>query len=801
MFKSIFTLLLGCFIFMSISAQQLTITDEATDLPLEYVSITVNNKTVIYTDNLGHADVSALKNQDNIQVDLIGYKSMIYSWQQLMDKAFIIHLEASNYQLDQIVVSASRWSQSIRDVPYKITTLSSNQIAFQNAQTSADLLGNSGRVFIQKSQQGGGSPMIRGFASNRLLYSLDGVRMNSAIFRAGNIQNVISLDGFANENVEILFGPGSVMYGSDAIGGVMSFQALSPIFSIGNNLVTSGSATARYSTANQEKTGHIHFKIGSDKLASVTSVSYNDFGDLRMGSHGPDIYLKKWNVVREGDKDVIVANKDSLIQSPSGYTQLNLMQKLAYKINSNTEIQYAFHYSGTSEYSRYDRHIRYKNGLPRYGEWNYGPQKWMMHHLSLSLGASNKLYDQMMLRLAYQKFDESRMDRDINKPTRHIRTERVDAYSINADFYKKLSDHQKLNYGVEVVLNDVKSTGEDVNVITNVAQPGPSRYPQATWTSGAIFAGYDHKFSAKTNLMAGARYSIFGINATYDTSFYAFPFTTSKNMFGALTGSLGIIHRPSDATTLMANISSGFRAPNVDDTGKVFDAAAGFVTVPNPDLKPEYAYNAEIGAAHIFGERLRLDVSVYYTKLKNALVKRAFTLNGQDSIIYDGILSKVEAIQNAASATVKGMQLGLEWKMGHGLTLQSVYNIQDGEEELDNGSISPSRHAAPNFGMSSLTWQKQKWTISAISQYSAGKTYAQLAPEEQNKPELYAVDTDGKPYSPSWWIVSLKTAYRLTNHFNLQAGVENITDQRYRPYSSGIAAAGRNFIISATCKL
>ncbi|MFN8339082.1 MAG: TonB-dependent receptor [Saprospiraceae bacterium] len=187
--------------------------------------------------------------------------------------------------------------------------------------------------------------------------------------------------------------------------------------------------------------------------------------------------------------------------------------------------------------------------------------------------------------------------------------------------------------------------------------------------------------------------------------------------------------------------------------------------------------------------------------MKNALVKRAFTLNGQDSIIYDGILSKVEAIQNAASATVKGMQLGLEWKMGHGLTLQSVYNIQDGEEELDNGSISPSRHAAPNFGMSSLTWQKQKWTISAISQYSAGKTYAQLAPEEQNKPELYAVDTDGKPYSPSWWIVSLKTAYRLTNHFNLQAGVENITDQRYRPYSSGIAAAGRNFIISATCKL
>lgn len=801
MFKSIFTLLLGCFIFVNISAQQLTITDQSTGLPLENVSIVVNNsQNTIYTDNLGHADVSILTNQDNIQVGLIGYKSISYTWQQLKDKGFNIGLEKSVYELDQVVVSASRWSQSIKDVPFRITTLSSNQIAFQNSQTSADLLGNSGRVFIQKSQQGGGSPMIRGFATNRLLYSIDGVRMNSAIFRAGNIQNVISLDGFANENVEILFGPGSVMYGSDAIGGVMSFQTLSSIFSKGDNLVTSGSATARYSTANQEKTGHIHFKIGYDKLASVTSVSYNDFGDLRMGSHGPDIYLKKWNVVREGDKDVIVANIDSLIQSPSGYTQLNLMQKLAYRINSKTEIQYAFHYSGTSEFDRYDRHIRYKNGLPRYGEWKYGPQKWMMHYLNLTLGANTKLYDQMTVRLAYQKFDESRIDRDIYKPTRHIRTERVDAYSANIDFVKKISNQHQLNYGIELVYNDIKSEGKDINVLTNISQSGPSRYPQADWISGAFFAGYDHTLSPKTNLMMGMRYSFFDIKAKYDNNFYPFPFASSHNTFGALTGSLGIINRPSDAITLMANISSGFRAPNVDDIGKVFDAAVGFVTVPNPDLQPEYAYNAEIGAAYTLGERLRLDASLYYTLLKNALVKRAFTLNGQDSIMYDGVLSQVEAIQNAAYATVKGLQIGLEWKMGHGLTLQSVYNIQKGEEELDNGSISPSRHAAPNFGLTSLTWQKQKWTLSVISQYSAGKRYEQLAPEEQNKPELYAVDGDGKPYSPSWLIFSFKGLYGINKNFDMQVSVENITNLRYKTYSSGIAAAGRNFVISATYK-
>src|SRR5690606_22275722 len=95
-------------------------------------------------------------------------------------------------------------------------------------QTAADMLAGSGEVFVQKSQLGGGSPMIRGFATNRLLYAVDGVRMNTAIFRAGNLQNVINLDPFATESVEVIFGPGSVMYGRDAIGGVMSFQTLMP---------------------------------------------------------------------------------------------------------------------------------------------------------------------------------------------------------------------------------------------------------------------------------------------------------------------------------------------------------------------------------------------------------------------------------------------------------------------------------------------------------------------------------------------------------------------------------------------
>lgn len=786
---------------IAIHAQTLMITDVESGEPLVLVTINNHDGTLIqFSDINGKADLTKFKDQNWIKISYVGYKNLETSWDNLVQTNFNISMTPSLNELDQVVVSATKWSQSGRNIPFKISSIKAKDIAFQNPQTAADLLGFSGKVFIQKSQQGGGSPIIRGFASNRLLYAIDGVRMNTAIFRSGNIQNVISLDAFSTESAEILFGPGSVIYGSDAIGGVMSFQTLAPKFSSAGKSLFSGGATARYSSANQEKTGHLHFLVGGKKWASVTSVSHNDFGDLRMGSNGPDEYLKKLDVVRQGDKDVVVVNKDSLLQSPSAYSQLNLMQKISFKATDKTEIQYAFHYSATSEYARYDRHIRYRNGQPRYGEWNYGPQKWMMNQVNVLHTGSGKFYDHLILRLAHQAFEESRIDRDINRPTRHIRTENVGAYSANLDLTKTIGTNSKLIYGIESVINEVKSEGIDEDIIKNTSVKGPSRYPQALWSSYAAYASYDHKISDKFMIQGGARYNFFTLVADYDTTFYPIPFIQSTQNNAALTGSLGIVYRPTTSTAIMANLSTGFRSPNVDDSGKVFDAIDGFVTVPNPNLRAEYAYNAEIGIVQVFNDRVRLDVSLYYTKLKDALVRRPFQLNGQDSIIYNGAMSKVEAIQNAAEASVKGVQIGLEIKPGLGFSLTSSYNIQKGEEELDNGVISPSRHAAPNFGSTTLSWTKKQLTIALSSMYSDGKSFDELPIEEQNKPEIYAKDDNGKPYSPSWTIFNIKAQYRLSKHWKINIGMENISDLRYRTFSSGIVAAGRNVVAAVSLK-
>lgn len=779
------------------SAQKLLVLDSKNKQPIDFVSISCDHpKAFVITNAKGQADISAFKGAKKLEIRMLGYQTELKSYAELKATDFLLLLTQLNISLDEMVFSATRWSQSSTEIPAKISTISPKEVKLQNPQTAADLLNVSGKIFIQKSQQGGGSPMIRGFATNRLLYTIDGVRMNTAIFRSGNIQNVISIDPFATEHTEIFFGSGSVIYGSDAIGGVMSFQTLTPTLKDSTNCFISGNAATRYSSANNEKTGHLDLNLGWKKIAFITSWSFNNYGDLLMGSFGPKEYLRPFYVERIDNKDVIVPNNDQQIQNPSGYNQINTMQKLRYKPNEKWDFVYGFHYSETSEYSRYDRHIQNKNGLPLFGEWSYGPQKWMMNNLGISYTDSNLFFDEMNIKLAQQYFEENRLSRDINKSNREVRIEKVDAYSSNLDFTKSLHEKNKLFYGAEVIWNKVTSLGIDENIITGESKNGATRYPKSDWSSYAVYLSNQHKFSKKWLLQSGIRYNQFILNAAFDTTFYPFPFTSANVNNGALTGSIGTVFRPTEKWVLSTNFATAFRSPNVDDIGKVFDSSPGFVVIPNPSLKAEYAYNADVNIAKIFADVVKIDFSAYYTILQNAMVKRDFTLNGDDSIMYDGTMSKIQAIQNAAVAQVYGIQSGIEIKFAKGFSISSDFNYQIGEEEVDDGTISPSRHAPPWFGNTKLSYKSKKTTVQVYVNYSGEMKFEDLPLEEQQKPEIYAIDKNGKPWSPSWHTINFKSMYQFSTYFSASAGIENITDIRYRTYSSGIVSPGRNFVLS-----
>lgn len=790
-------LFLGCGYY--VQSQVIKITDSITSKPLDMVTLISETSKVYTTTNAkGEADISAFEGAEKIQIRLLGYKTQLKSYKQIQSLGNNVQMEPTNINLGEIVVSATRWKQETSEVPLTIASISSQEVEFQNPQTAADLLALSGQVYIQKSQQGGGSPMIRGFATNRLLYSVDGVRMNTAIFRGGNLQNVINLDPFAMENTEVLFGPGSVIYGSDAIGGVMSFQTLTPKFSLNEKPLVTGKAVSRYSSANKENTGHFDVNVGWENWAFVTSFSSWDFNDLRQGSYGPDDYIKPKYVQRQDSVDVVITQDDPLLQIPSAYSQYNMMQKIRFKPNENWDFQFGFHYSETSPYGRYDKNNRMKNGTLRYAEWYYGAQKWMMNNLSINHKGNNAIYDEMTLRLAQQSFEENRMNRDLNKTDRAIQTENVEVYSVNLDLVKHFSDKHKLFYGLEYITDDVKSHGTITDVSTDTTVPGPSRYPIATWSSMAAYLNDEYQFSDEFTAMAGIRYNEYSIDAdfTKNLEFYPFPFNSAKLDNGSLTGSIGGVYRPTEDWVIKANLGTAFRSPNVDDIGKVFDSELGGVTVPNPDLKSEYAYNIDLGLAKVFAETVKFDISGYYTILENAMVKRDFQLGGKDSIMYQGVMSKVQAIQNAAVAKVYGVQAGLEIKLPAGFSFSSDFNYQHGEEELDDGSTSPSRHAAPPFGVARLNYKADKLRLQFYTYYMAERKHEDLAFGEKKKVELYAKDANGETYAPEWYTLNIKAMYDLSDTFTVDAGIENIADKRYRPYSSGISAPGRNFVVS-----
>lgn len=786
-------------------AQTVTIKDKKTKEPVELVSlISTIPEAQAETNVKGQVDISAFKGADEIIISRLGYETKKLSYAALEELSFEIFLEPKPFNMYNIVVSATRWRQASSDVPSEIITISPLEVELQNPQTAADLLGVSGKVFIQKSQQGGGSPMIRGFATNRLLYTVDGVRMNTAIFRGGNLQNVISLDPFVTENTEVFFGPGSVIYGSDAIGGVMSFQTLTPQFSLKEEPLITGKAEVRHSSANKEMSGHFDVNVGWKKWSMISSYSSFEYNHLRQGSHGPDDYIKDFYVERLDGIDRVITQDDPQLQIPSAYSQKNFMQKVRFQPNDKWDFQFGFHYSETSPYGRYDRHNRTKNGLPRYAEWDYGPQKWMMNNLNFTHNGTSAVYDLLTVRLALQSFEESRIDRSLNSSTKYIRIEEVEAYSGNLDFLKTFGEKNNLFYGFEYVTDDVTSTGidKDISAVNpyssyqGSSSPGPSRYPQATWQSVGAYLNDQHKFSEKFLLQAGLRYNQFILDAEFDTTFYPFPFSKARLNNGALTGSFGGVYQPTETMAFMANFATGFRSPNVDDMGKVFDSEPGAVVVPNPDLDAEYAYNFDLGFTKIFGDLMRIDLTGYYTNLQNAMVRRDYTLSGLEYIMYDGVLSRVQAIQNAAVANVYGIQAGLEVKLPGGFSFSSDYNFQKGEEELDDGTTSPSRHAAPYFGTTRLTYDNDKILLQLYAVYQGKRKHEDLPEEEKAKYEIYAVDANGNTYSPAWYTLNFKALCHITDYLSVSAGIENLTDQRYRPYSSGISGSCRNFVLS-----
>ena len=780
-------------------SQNLTIIDE-NNKPVIGASIFSDLSNYETTDKNGNVSLDKFSRSDTLTIKQYGFKEEKLPKSKLKNTLILLY---DNELLDEVVISASKFSQKFREVPKKVTQINRSMIEFTNPMTSADLLERGGYVYIQKSQLGGGSPMIRGLSTNRLVLSVDGVRLNNAIFRSGNIHNVISISPMNIENTEVIMGSASVLYGSDAIGGVMNFYTKKAKLSNDSNPNIQININSRYSSASNEKMYHIDFNYGLEKIAFLSSFSKSDFDDLTMGIHGPSDYLRPNYVTQNsaGD-DVLVTNSKPRVQRNTGYSQTNFMQKVLYEPNEDLSIDIGIHFSKTGNIPRYDRLIRTnENEGLYYSEWYYGPQEWLLINSQLTfIPKETKFYDELKFGSSFQRFSESRNSRRFSDSFLKSREEELDIFSLNLDFFKKISENSNITYGLEMIENKVGSFAKSINISDLSETPISTRYPDnSSLNSLGLYVSYKTKIIEDVFFQSGVRYSstVLKSDLSQNNIYYDFIYENTTLENGAFVGGIGLSWVRNIYNNWKFNINTAFRSPNIDDLAKVFDSEPGSVVVPNPDLKPERSFGLEFGGYFRTKNNIELDFSSYVTYLYNSFIRDDFTLsNGVSEIIYDGELSQIQALQNSSKSFIYGIEFGINMFLNKNFRMKSQHNLIAGYELDDLPFGMPVRHIPPNYGNFHLIYNNGDFTIDTYLNYNSKISFNNLAESERAKPYMYALDENGNPYSPSWMTFNVRSKYSFSKMLNINFTVENITNKLYRPYSSGISAPGINFIFS-----
>ena len=726
--------------------------------------------------------------------------------------------------LDEVIFSANKFAERKRFIVQRIDVVPSRVIAHINAQNTGDLLINTGNVFVQKSQQGGSSPVLRGFEASRVLLVVDGIRMNNAVYRAGHLQNVITVDQNMLDRLEVMYGPSSTLYGSDALGG-MVHMITKPVKVArpGEDYSTSGSGFVRYSSANDEKTGHFDLNVGTKKFGFLTSVTYSYFGDMKMGDNYPDKYPnfgRRTNYIEQVNGsfvDSVMVNNDDRVQRFSEYQQWDFMQKVLFQQSDKISHTLNAQLSNTGNVPRYDRLQDIRNGTLRYAEWFYGPQKRNLFAYHLSGKNLTGFFNEFRVNISYQDIEESRQQRDFRRYDRFdSRREHVKVWGAVADV-RKVFGNNELTIGADAQLNDVKSMADRTNLLTGAVTKLDTRYPDGENKMNyyAVYAQHLLKLKdGKWTINDGIRLQVVNLHSTIiDNSFFNLPVTDIRQSPTAVTGNLGVIYSPRNNTKISFGMASGFRAPNIDDVARVFESSSATqrVVVPNPDIKPEYTYSFDLGLTRTLAEKFRIEVSGFYTLFKNAIALAPFSLHGEDSIFYNGVLSQVVANQNVNKATMYGFNagvnadLGEHWNISSTLTytqgkyktegkLSSVYEKQpDGSYAIVQKAVNerPMDHIPPLFGKTSVRYKSNVFTGEAYALYNGWKHLKDYNADGEDNGQ-YATP-DGMP---SWYTLNLRTGINVGKNVLLQVAVENILDRNYRYFASGFSAPGRNFIFA-----
>lgn len=793
---------------------KVTVTEASTGEPLIGVSVFTDRIGIGSTDINGQVTLKNLQHREVVHFTYIGFEDVNIPFFKIREMKGQVQMAEKVNEL-AIVEVVGRRDDPKEEIPYMLDRISRENIAFKNSQTSADALGNHSDIYIQKSQMGGGSPVIRGFEANKVLLVLDGVRMNNAIYREGHIQNSITIDNSILEQAEVIYGPGSLIYGSDALGGVVHFRTRDPkvLFTYEKPYELTTNATTRFATANMEKAIHLDFDYATQNWGSVTSITYVDFDDLRAGANRPDEYpefgKRPYYVRRVDGVDEWVQNADPNIQRGTGYTQLDFLQKIKYQPSERLYFIFNVQYSTSSNVPRYDNltdTVSTARDL-KWADWYYGPQNRFMSSFKTKILKPTALYDKATIIAAYQRIDEDRYKRKYANTHRTFNKEDVHVFSLTTDFDKSFGENDRhlISYGIDGTYNHVYSEAGNTNVRTGaINNKEYTRYPsdESSMTTAGAYLNYRWRNRDSTiNFTSGLRYSYVELFARYKEddliewpASYITEGINTKNT--DLTWASGLTFNTKNGWQLHILGASAFRSPNIDDFGKI-RVKDGDILVPNLDLKPEKALNGEITLGKKVGQspktgQYKISATGFYTYLQDAIVRVDATFFGDSTLLAEDSYKQVQKNINAHNAYVAGVSGNVVFDFNKRWQFASSLNIVKGRSTIDSLE-QPLAHIPPMYGNTSLAFQTDKFRLEGVVRYNAAKTLDDYGPDGSADNIDEAIPDVG---TLAWTTYNLYSSYKLNDRLTFNFALENILDLHYRPFASGVSAAGRNFIFS-----
>lgn len=671
-------------------------------------------------------------------------------------------------RLGEVVVTATRHGEKVLDLPYATENVPGGVLRREQMAASVpEALSETPGVLAQQTARGQGSPYMRGFTGFRTVALVDGIRLNNSTFRDGPNQYWSTIDALAVAHLEVVKGPASVMYGSDAVGGTVNALMRGPHYGLGEDTRWSGATYYHFSSAERAH-------VGRGELGAAT----RDHWGFTLGYSG-----KNYGDVQGGD--------DVGRQPYTGYDQWDADAKLEYFLAPRTKLTVAYQRTQQNDVKRTHRTI--------YGlTWNgltHGTDRQHLFDQTRQLTYARLAHttergDEFTATVSWHVQDEfqfvergngTRQENNVNVDTLGLALQGVSPSRIG-----------QWTYGIENYHDFVGSAQRDYNpagMLTSVGVQGPVA-DDARYDLLGLYAQDEIPLAERLSFTLGGRFNW----AQADAGRVRDPATGNPTSFrddwANVVGSGRLLWHPDTDRrwSLYTGASQGFRAPNLSDLTRFDIARSGELETAALDLKPEKFLTAEVGAKTV-QPNWEMGVAGYHTFIDDLIVRTptGAVIGGANEVTK----------RNASQGWLHGVEFSGRVYVGEGFSLFGQGAWQEGEADAFPTSTAASVRAPlsrlhPLMGLAGVRWETARTGIFAEVFGQAAVKQDQLSPDDQR--DTQRIPPGG---TPGWVTLNFRAGYDWKGKLYLGAALEDALDEDYRLHGSGYNQPGRNVKLSA----